>query len=93
MNYNDKRWKAVRFAAKRRDGWQCTKCGSPANLEVHHLIRARQEPALAFSMGNVVTLCRTCHITETLAERGQLPSPARQAWIDLLKGDTACLPQ
>ena len=85
MNYQDARWKAVRLAAKRRDDWKCTQCGSREGLEVHHLIRARQEPELAFSMGNVVTLCRTCHIQETLAERGQLPSSARLAWASLLR--------
>jgi 5-methylcytosine-specific restriction protein A len=83
--YADARWKAVRLEAKRRDGFKCTQCGAHGQLEVHHRIRARQAPELAFDLGNVTTLCRPCHIQETLAERGQLPSPAREAWANLLR--------
>ncbi|MDX1240574.1 HNH endonuclease [Sinorhizobium medicae] len=83
--YADKRWKALRLEAKRRDGFRCTQCGAAGQLEVHHRIRARQAPELAFDLANVTTLCRACHITETLAERGQLPNAARQAWQSLLQ--------
>ena len=93
VTHHDRRWPAVRLAAKRRDGFKCTQCGARGRLEVHHKIMARQAPELAYDLGNVTTLCRACHIKETLAERGQLPSPARQEWIDLMRKELPkCLP-
>lgn len=85
VTHHDARWPPVRLAAKRRDGFKCQECGSNYRLEVHHVIPVGQEPAKAFDVGNCVTLCRSCHITKTLAERGQAPSPARIAWVSLLK--------
>jgi hypothetical protein len=45
----------------------------------------RLAPELAYDLGNLKTLCVACHLQKTLAERGQLPSPEREAWATLLQ--------
>ncbi len=79
------RWRAVRMQAVRRDDWKCTQCGSRGKLEVHHSEPVQVAPERAYDLTNVVTLCRECHLQKTLAERGQLPSPERNAWQTLLQ--------
>jgi len=49
-----------------RGGWQCQKCGSPENLQVHHMIKRSQQGSDA--LGNLVSLCADCH----MEEHGQL---------------------
>lgn len=85
VTHQDSRWPAIRQQAKRRDNFKCTQCGSAGPLEVHHRIPVVVAPDKAFDVGNVTTLCRECHLQETLRERGQFPSPARLAWASLLK--------
>lgn len=83
---NDKRWPPIRLAAKRRDGWQCVKCGSRHRLEVDHVASVRDRPDLAFTLSNAQTLCATCHNAKTRAELGQsLPNPELAKWRRLLR--------
>ena len=49
-----------------RDGWQCRRCGSLENLQVHHQVKRSQLGN--DSLKNLVTLCAYCH----LREHGQL---------------------
>ncbi len=42
-----------------RDGWKCQSCGTPANLQVHHLVRRSQLGPDALE--NRMTLCAGCH--------------------------------
>lgn len=42
-----------------RDGWRCQKCGTMANLEVHHK-RFRSQSGQDYEE-NLITLCATCH--------------------------------
>jgi 5-methylcytosine-specific restriction endonuclease McrA len=86
--YRTAQWQALRLEAKRRDDFKCTECGSRGRLEVHHKIPVRQAPELSFDLGNVTCLCPTCHTKQTNAERGISPSPEREAWAQLLKGNT-----
>lgn len=84
--YRSKRWKSVRYLAKRRDGFKCVECGSPGPLEVHHEKPIRTNPELAFDLGNLKTLCRACHARITRIEVGHVPlNPQRQAWRDLVQ--------
>jgi len=85
--HHNSRWRAVRMQAVRRDDFKCTECGSRWRLEVHHVIPVEAAPELTFDLGNLKTLCRDCHLQKTLAERGQLPSPARKQWATLLRED------
>ncbi len=54
--------KRLRRAALERDGWRCRDCGQLAVLEVHHVRPVRERPDLAYSLDNVRTLCRPCHL-------------------------------
>jgi len=84
--YRDRRWPALRTAAKRRDGWACVSCGSRNRLEVDHVRAVRDRPDLAFEITNLQTLCAGCHTRKTRGECG-VPelSPARQEWRKLLR--------
>jgi 5-methylcytosine-specific restriction enzyme A len=83
---SDKRWPALRLAAKRRDGFKCVKCGARDRLEVDHIKPVRTHPKLAFDLGNLQVLCPTCHSRKTAVECGWVPlTPERRAWRDLMR--------
>ena len=49
----------LRRVVLERDGWRCQQCGSPRNLDVHHM---RRRSALGDDAEtNLITLCRKCH--------------------------------
>lgn len=52
-------WSEVRGRVFKRDNNRCTQCGSPDNLEAHHL-EAVCDGGLSIE-GNLTTLCRQCH--------------------------------
>jgi 5-methylcytosine-specific restriction endonuclease McrA len=76
------RWPALRLAAKRRDRWACVKCGSRLRLEVDHVEPATRRPDLLLALGNLQTLCRSCHIDKTRHEQAAAFCPKRAAWRD-----------
>jgi len=81
----DKRWPALRLAAKRRDGFQCVKCGAVGRLEVDHIIAVREAPERSFDLENLQTLCPSCHSAKTKLEVGfGEVDPKRAAWRTLL---------
>jgi 5-methylcytosine-specific restriction protein A len=83
---SDKRWPALRLAAKRRDGFKCVKCNAHGRLEVDHVKPVRSHPELSFDLGNLQTLCTACHSSKTAKECGWTPlTPERRAWRDLLR--------
>jgi 5-methylcytosine-specific restriction endonuclease McrA len=43
-----------------RDGWKCQCCGSPRNLQVHHIVRRSQLGS--DEADNLMTLCASCHV-------------------------------
>lgn len=63
-------WSRARRAAKRRDKYQCVRCGGGRPLEVNH-----KEPCLgthgdiscAHHLANLETLCVPCHRSHTYA--------------------------
>jgi 5-methylcytosine-specific restriction endonuclease McrA len=60
--YHAKRWKKLRSAVLKRDGYACLQCGrkgerTTANT-VHHIIPG---PEGFYDMNNCVSLCRQCH--------------------------------
>jgi 5-methylcytosine-specific restriction protein A len=42
-----------------RDGWKCQCCGSPKDLQVHHLVRRSKQGS--DELNNLMTLCASCH--------------------------------
>ena len=78
-------WKALRLAARRRDGWRCVVCGSRHRLEVDHVQPVERRPDLALALDNLKTLCRDCHIDKTRLDKGVTQSPERRAWADAVK--------
>ncbi|MDR1969528.1 MAG: HNH endonuclease [Burkholderiaceae bacterium] len=88
---HDPRWPALRLAAKRRDGWRCVQCGARGRLEVDHIKPVRDAPELAFVLGNLQTLCVSCHGKKTAQEVSFAKSiKTRDSWLKsiqtLLKG-------
>lgn len=59
-------------AVKRRDGYRCARCGSPYELEAHHILPLSRGGA--DEVANGVTLCRDCHLE---MHRGQSQAKAR----------------
>lgn len=80
------RWKSVRLQVKRRDGWKCVSCGAAGRLEVDHIKPVRTHPDLAFDLGNLQSLCPSCHSRKTRVEIGLDPlDPKRQEWRNLVQ--------
>lgn len=80
--YRTERWKAVRLQAKRRDNWQCVKCGAKTRLEVDHIIPLRDQLNLAYDLDNLQTLCASCHTKKTRIDIGMPPpDPERVKWL------------
>ena len=78
-----KRWKGVRYLAKRRDGFKCVKCGAVGRIEVDHIKPVRDAPELAYELSNLQTLCTPCHSRKTRLEIGLgKDDPERNAWRD-----------
>jgi len=84
--YRTPQWKALRFMARRRDGFACVQCGKKGRLEVDHVKPIRTHPELALELTNLQCLCIGCHSRKTRLETGMgdLP-PERQKWRDLLR--------
>ena len=60
-----------------RDNWRCVRCGSPVDLEMHHVEPLDQGGP--HSLDNVSTLCRDCHI-----DAHRTIDPERAAWLAFL---------
>jgi hypothetical protein len=75
-SYNQERyWKKQKPATSRevsayfrqlvlkRDNWICQRCGAgvEAELHVHHIEGAVQQPGMANDLENGITLCKECH--------------------------------
>lgn len=75
------RWKALRQQALRRDGFACLCCGARGRLEVDHIKPVRSHPELAWDLGNLQSLCPSCHTRKTRLECGHPPlSEDRSKW-------------
>jgi len=77
-----KRWKSVRYLAKKRDGFKCVQCGAVGRLEVDHIKPVRLAPELAYDLNNLQTLCPSCHSKKTIIEIGlsREATPDQKAW-------------
>ena len=71
-------WLRLRRQALDRDAWRCTRCASPADLELHHL-RALKDGGAPLALDNVAMVCASCHI-----DAHRTIDPERAAWRRLL---------
>jgi len=53
-------WDKVRNAFL--DGKECRACGKLSDLEAHHVLPFHLAPELELDPGNLVALCRRCHL-------------------------------
>lgn len=53
----------LRKAVMTRDGYRCQfpGCGATKRLQVHHILRWADAPALRYSVYNCLCLCQPCH--------------------------------
>ena len=59
LRLNPESYERLRQQVLERDGWRCQFCGSPADLQVHHM-----NPRSLLgddSERNLITLCAECH--------------------------------
>lgn len=76
--YHTGAWERLRLQVLNRDHWLCQFCLRNGRMayarEVHHLVPVEDDPALALSPDNLVSLCRSCH--EGTKRRGSgVPEP------------------
>lgn len=67
------RWTDARKAARRRDKYACTECGSPGPLEVNHIVPVMGKHNVIgchHHLDGLDTLCHECHKRTTAAQFG-----------------------
>ena len=78
---NPLRWSRVRWAVLRRDKYLCQSCGRAGRLEVDH-VTALHLGGDPWALGNLQTLCRSCHFSKTSGEnkRRRVGGPIALRW-------------
>lgn len=65
FDYNAPRWRRLRAAVLRRDGYLCRYCLRYGRRRqattVHHIKHADEHPELAYNADNLISLCEACH--------------------------------
>lgn len=64
--FYNKHWSPTKTKALTRDNYMCQECKKNGkyitdNLEVHHIVPIKENFDLALDLGNLITLCRSCH--------------------------------
>ena len=77
-----RQWRKVRLTVLDRDSWACIRCNKKGRLEVDH-VTALEDGGAVYDLGNLQTLCRSCHISK---HGGRGPSPEVEAWKRYLNG-------
>ena len=80
FDYCSSRWKRKRAAILRKQNYMCANCKKYGRMreavEVHHIKHVDEYPELAFDDGNLVGLCKMCHLKQH-PERGKHLSQLR----------------
>ena len=71
--YRTTRWRKLR-ASTLAASPSCMRCGQPAT-EVHHVEMPGADEARFFAPGNLMALCRGCHLIASRAQRHAQPLP------------------
>ena len=65
FDYKSKKWKRKRELVLRRDGYLCCECKKYGRkreaVTVHHIKHVDEFPELAYTDGNLISLCNACH--------------------------------
>ena len=69
-----RQWAKVRLHVLDIGGWSCAKCGKSGRLEVDH-IKPLDDGGAVYDLGNLQSLCRSCHISKTRGEQGGRETP------------------
>ena len=85
VKLNSRRWARLRRAVFRRDGGRCVNCSRVSRMECDHIIPLDRggDP---WSMDNLQTLCRDCHISKTADENRKPESQERRRWRAVVAG-------
>lgn len=83
-----RRWSVVRRRVFERDKYRCCRCGRSGRLEADHVEPLKSWAGCLYDMGNIQTLCRSCHIEKT-AEENRNETPSRRRWRELVAEMTA----
>ena len=77
---NGARWRRLRLAVFKRDGYRCRACGKSGKLECDHVVPLAHGGD-KWEESNLQAICRACHLTKSRIEKGvKEPSAAVQAW-------------
>ena len=83
--YNSGLWKAKRTEILKRDRWECAHCrmaGIYTKADcVHHIIHLKDNPSLALSNQNLVSLCNICHNLQHPEKLGHEVQFTNQEWF------------
>lgn len=61
-DFENPKWKALRYACFKRDDFTCCKCGIKGKkIQAHHIIPVSLNPNLEWLLNNLITLCEDCH--------------------------------
>lgn len=75
---NSQKWAELRNKTLERDGYHCSICGNPNNLEVHHL---KYPDTLGTEpLSDLMTLCRDCHKRLEEYKKGHERSQSMYVW-------------
>ena len=77
------RWERLRLLVKNRDKYRCQVCDQPGRLEVDHIVPC-QFGGDPWSLENLQTICRGCHIQKTRAENRK-SDPELEKWREFLR--------
>ena len=80
---NGRRWDTVRRAVLEGDSYRCLKCGRAGRLEVDY-VQPLKRGGDPWTLNNLQSLCRRCHIEKPRAENRRPPTPAEAAWRRLV---------
>jgi 5-methylcytosine-specific restriction protein A len=79
--YLSKEWEAVRYQALLRDNYTCLHCKvkclgkkrDKPSPHVDHIVPVKEDPSLKLELGNLRTLCHSCHSKVSAASKANRP--------------------
>lgn len=83
------RFDGLRECVLKRDNYECIKCGSKNDLEVHHRDgRGRRKEIPNNHPDNLQTLCAKCHCIQTQKDCGRLVEVTKETMFDAIEKTT-----